>query len=70
MDPGFSWSDHVEWLVEAHGSLSAVAERLSALRGYEGEPWSVPVPGEGMCRGHVIQKNTAVMRLSWRARPQ
>lgn len=34
-DPGFSWADHVAWLVEAHGSLSAVAERLSALRGYE-----------------------------------
>lgn len=33
-DPGFSWGDHVAWLVERHGSLSAVAERLSALRGY------------------------------------
>lgn len=33
-DPGFSWADHVAWLVDKHGSLSAVAERLSALRGY------------------------------------
>lgn len=33
-DPGFSWADHVAWLVEKHGSLAAVAERLSALRGY------------------------------------
>ncbi len=34
-DPGFSWADHVAWLVDKHGSLAAVAERLSALRGYE-----------------------------------
>lgn len=34
-DPGFSWADHVAWLVEKHGSLAAVAERLSALRGYK-----------------------------------
>jgi hypothetical protein len=33
-DPGFSWDDHVAWLVDKHGSLAAVAERLSALRGY------------------------------------
>lgn len=35
VDPGFSWADHVAWLVERQGSLSAVAERLSALRSYE-----------------------------------
>ncbi|HRI69936.1 MAG TPA: hypothetical protein PK156_37160 [Polyangium sp.] len=34
-NPGFSWADHVMWLVEKHGSLAAVAERLSALRGYK-----------------------------------
>jgi tetratricopeptide (TPR) repeat protein len=34
-DPGFSWADHLAWLVEKHGSLAAVAERLSALRGYK-----------------------------------
>lgn len=34
-DPGFSWADHVAWLVEKMGSLAAVAERLSALRGYK-----------------------------------
>jgi hypothetical protein len=33
-EPGFSWADHVAWLVERQGSLSAVADRLSALRGY------------------------------------
>lgn len=34
-DPGFSWADHIAWLVDKHGSLAAVAERLSALRGYK-----------------------------------
>ncbi len=33
-DPGFSWGDHVQWLVEKFGSLSALAQKLSALRGY------------------------------------
>jgi hypothetical protein len=31
---GFSWENYVSWLVSTHGSLAAVAERLSALRGY------------------------------------
>lgn len=35
VSPGFSWADHVSWLVEKHGSLAAAAERLSALRGYK-----------------------------------
>ncbi len=39
--PGFSWSDHVAWLVERQGSLAAVAERLAALRGYEDDAASV-----------------------------
>lgn len=39
--PGFSWADHIAWLVERHGSLSAAAERLSALRGYADDVGSV-----------------------------
>lgn len=35
VDPGFSWGDHVAWLVDKFGSLAAVAEKLSALRGYK-----------------------------------
>ncbi|MEO5729768.1 MAG: hypothetical protein ABI134_18840 [Byssovorax sp.] len=38
---GFSWGDHLAWLVERHGSLAAVAERLSALRGYADDAGSV-----------------------------
>jgi hypothetical protein len=38
---GFSWADHLAWLVEQHGSLAAVAERLSALRGYADDAGSV-----------------------------
>lgn len=34
-DPGFSWADHVAWLVDKYGSLAAVAEKLCALRGYK-----------------------------------
>ncbi|MEP7120675.1 MAG: hypothetical protein ABJE95_07195 [Byssovorax sp.] len=39
--PGFSWGDHLAWLVETHGSLAAVAARLSALRGYADDADSV-----------------------------
>lgn len=39
--PGFSWGDHLAWLVERHGSLAAVAERLAALRGYADDAASV-----------------------------
>lgn len=39
--PGFSWGDHLAWLVESHGSLAAVAERLAALRGYADDAASV-----------------------------
>lgn len=38
---GFSWGDYVEWLVESHGSLAAVAERLSALRAYQEDAGSI-----------------------------
>lgn len=38
---GFSWGDYVSWLVESHGSLSSVAERLAALRGYADDAGSV-----------------------------
>ncbi len=31
---GFRWDDYVAWLVEAHGSLAAVAERLAAHRAW------------------------------------
>src|SRR5689334_3427728 len=39
--PGFSWGEHVAWLVERHGSLSAVAERVAALRGYTDDVASI-----------------------------
>ncbi|WP_434046770.1 MULTISPECIES: hypothetical protein [Sorangium] len=38
---GFSWEDYVAWLVAQHGSLTAVAERLSSLRGYEDDVTSI-----------------------------
>ncbi|MDI1435659.1 hypothetical protein [Polyangium sorediatum] len=38
---GFSWEDYVAWLVAQHGSLTAVAERLSSLRGYEDDVYSI-----------------------------
>lgn len=38
---GFTWDDYVAWLVERQGSLTAVAERLSALRGYEDDVGSI-----------------------------
>jgi hypothetical protein len=31
---GFRWDDYVAWLVEVHGSLAAVAERLAAHRAW------------------------------------
>lgn len=42
-DPGqgFSWGDYVDWLVETHGTLAAVAERLSSLRGYKEDAGSI-----------------------------
>src|SRR5688500_5887809 len=42
-DPGqgFSWADYVDWLVETHGTLAAVAERLSALRAYKEDAASI-----------------------------
>ncbi len=38
---GLSWEAYVAWLVESHGSLSAVAQRLSAHRGYADDAASV-----------------------------
>jgi len=38
---GFSWDDYVAWLVDSHGTLSAVAERLSALRGFKDDLASI-----------------------------
>lgn len=38
---GFSWGDYVDWLVESHGTLAAVAERLSALRAYKEDAASI-----------------------------
>ncbi len=32
---GFTWADHVDWMVATAGSLAAVAERLCARRGHE-----------------------------------
>lgn len=40
-EPGFSWADHIAWLVARHGSLAAAAERLSALRGYNDDVESI-----------------------------
>jgi hypothetical protein len=38
---GLEWSDYVDWLVETHGTLAAVAERLASLRGYTDDVTSV-----------------------------
>jgi hypothetical protein len=38
---GFSWADYVAWLIERHGSLAAVAERLAALRAFTDDAASV-----------------------------
>jgi tetratricopeptide (TPR) repeat protein len=38
---GFSWADHIAWLVEVHGSLAAVAQRLAALRAYKDDAQSI-----------------------------
>lgn len=38
---GFTWEDYVGWLVASQGSLAAVAERLSALRGYADDVGSI-----------------------------
>jgi hypothetical protein len=38
---GFSWADYVDWLVETHGTLAAVAERVSALRAYKEDAASI-----------------------------
>lgn len=38
---GFTWDDYVAWLVARHGTLTAVAERLAQLRGYEDDVGSV-----------------------------
>ena len=38
---GLCWADYVAWLVEVHGSLASVAERLSAHRRYADDAGSV-----------------------------
>lgn len=38
---GYTWDDYVAWLVARQGSLTAVAEHLSALRGYEDDVGSI-----------------------------
>ena len=38
---GYDWDDYVAWLVARHGSLTAVAERLAQLRGYEDDVGSI-----------------------------
>ncbi|MFT3773149.1 MAG: hypothetical protein QM820_47820 [Minicystis sp.] len=45
-DPGqapaaFSWAEYVAWLVDSHGSLAAVAERLAAHRAYADDAASI-----------------------------
>jgi hypothetical protein len=42
-DPGheLSWGDYVAWLVETHGSLSAVAKKLSAHRAWSDDAGSI-----------------------------
>lgn len=42
-DPGhgFSWGDYVDWLVETHGTLAAVAEKLASMRAFADDVGSV-----------------------------
>ncbi len=42
-DPGqgLSWSDYVDWLVETHGTLTAVADKLASARAFKDDVGSV-----------------------------
>ncbi|MEQ1505855.1 MAG: hypothetical protein ABMB14_26710 [Myxococcota bacterium] len=40
-DRGFGWDRYVAWLVERSGSLTAVADRLAAARGYDDDVGTV-----------------------------
>jgi len=39
--PGFAWDDYVDWLVETHGTLAAVADKLASLRAFADDAQSI-----------------------------
>ncbi len=40
-NPGFAWGDYVDWLVETHGTLAAVAEKLASHRAFADDVGSI-----------------------------